>query len=73
MTITFKEKEYELTQDAYYNNGEDGVYKARAIKDGEEYMVYWDILPGHEDDENEDTMCDWDNPSKVLDDYGYEV
>ena len=71
MKITFKNKVIELTQDAWYNNGR---YQAAGVDaDGNVYNVFWDILEGHEEDENEDTMCDWDNPSKVLDDYGYEV
>lgn len=66
MTINFEGKTYTLTQDAYYSNGNDGQYQAAAVdKDGRTYMVYWNILEGHEDDENEDTMCDWDNPDEV--------
>lgn len=71
MKITFKNKVIELTQDAYYNNGR---FQAAGIDaDGNEYTVYWDILEGHEDDEWEDTMCNWDEPSMILDEYGYEV
>lgn len=71
MKITFKNKVIELTQDAWYNNGR---YQAVGVDaNGNVYNVFWEILEGHENDEWEDTMCDWDNPSKVLDDYGYEV
>ena len=71
MKITFKNKDIELTQGAYYNNGR---FQAAGVDaDGNLYTVYWNILEGHEDDENEDTMCDWDNPGMVRDEYGYEV
>ena len=71
MKITFKDKVIEMTQDAYYS---DGKFKAAGIDaDGTWYTVFWDILEGHEDDEWEDTMCDWDNPSMIFDEYGYEV
>lgn len=71
MKITFKNKVIELTQDAWYN---DGRHQAAGVDaDGNVYTVFWDILEGHEDDEWEDTMCDWDEPSMMLDEYGYEV
>ena len=66
MKITFEGKTYTLTQDAYYSNGNEGRYQASALdEDGNTYMVLWRILDGHEDDDNEDTMCDWDNPFAV--------
>lgn len=71
MKITFKNKVIELTQDAWYNNGR---FQAAGVDaDGNVYNVFWDILEGHEDDEWEDTMCDWDNPVMMVDEYGYEV
>lgn len=66
MKTNFEGKELTLTQEAYYNAG-SGMYEAHATdKDGKEYMVYFEILDGHEDDEWEDTMCDWDNASKIF-------
>lgn len=63
MKTNFEGKELTLTQEAYYNNG---LYQAHATdKDGKEYIAYFEILEGHEDDEWEDTMCDWDNASNV--------
>ena len=65
MKTNFEGKELTLTQEAYYNAG-SGMYEAHATdKDGKEYIAYFEILDGHEDDEWEDTMCDWDNASNV--------
>lgn len=66
MKIEFEGKNYTLTQEAYYSNGNEGQYQASALdEDGNAYIVLWRILDGHEDDDNEDTMCDWDNPFAV--------
>lgn len=63
---TYKGKELTLTQEPFYNAG-SGMYEAHATdNDGKEYMVYFKILDGHEDDEWEDTMCDWDNATSIF-------
>lgn len=65
MKTTFENREYTLTQEAYYNAG-TGMYEASAIgEDGKEYQVYFATIEGHENDEWEDTMCDWDNATEV--------
>jgi hypothetical protein len=62
-TVKFEGKEYNLTQDAWYDNGRYVAYATDA--EGNTVRVYWDILPGHEDDEWEDEMCDWSKPADV--------
>lgn len=64
MKTNFEGKELTLTQEAYYNNG---LYQAHATdKDGKEYIVYFEIIDGHENDEFEDSMCDWDNATSIF-------
>ena len=66
MKTNFEGKEFTLTQEAYYNAG-SGMYEAHAADEsGKEYMAYFEILEGHEDDEFEDTMCDWDNATSIF-------
>lgn len=63
MTVEFENKEYELTQDAYYSNGNEGYYQAAAEDaEGNVYMVYWEI---QRPDADEEDCCDWNEPSRV--------
>lgn len=64
-TTKFEGKEYKLTQEAYWNAGIQ-MYQASAEDEGGNvYMAYFEILEGHENDENEDTLCDWDCATDV--------
>jgi hypothetical protein len=67
-TVIFDGKEYTLTQDAYISS--DGkTYQATAVdKNGDDYMVYWDVIDWDNIDEidDESNMCDWDNAANVI-------
>lgn len=59
-----------FVQDAYLTGDIDSNawYQAVATdKDGNEYMVIWDILPDFDinDIEDEADACDWDNPASI--------
>lgn len=65
-TYKFKNLSLTTTQQPYIDGPVgDAYYCAHAI-DGEEndYMIYWDILPGQKDAEDESFACDWENPSR---------
>lgn len=72
-SVVVDNEKYLLTQDVYIDGtDEDPYYTALAVKewDYEEnlYEIIWEIQ--YEDDgsmpENEDEMCDWDNPAKII-------
>jgi hypothetical protein len=64
-TTNFEGRKYTLTQEAYYNAG-TGMYEAHVVDEsGKEYKAYFEIIDGHEDDEWEDTMCDWDHATDI--------
>lgn len=68
-TTLFEGKEYTLTQDAYYAEGR-GQYTAHAVdEDGNEYMIYWNIVAEANEDGyyecEEDEMCDWDEADEI--------
>lgn len=59
-----------FVQDPYITSDIDGYVWYQAVatdKDGNEYMVVWDILPGFniDDIEDESEACDWDNPASI--------
>ena len=63
-SVLFEGEEYELTQQAYYNEATGNEYQAHAFdKNGEEFYVFWDIK--NPNAEEEEDMCDWDNPTRV--------
>lgn len=63
-SVLFEGEEYELTQQAHYCESAGDEYTAHAFdKNGDEYYVYWDII--NPDAEEEENMCDWDNPARV--------
>ena len=64
-TTNFEGKEYKLTQEAYWNAGIQ-MYQANAEDEkGDVYIAYFKILEEHKDDENEDTLCDWDYATNI--------
>ena len=64
-TTKYDGKEYIFAQQAYYNAG-NGMYQANVTDEGGNlYIAYFEILDSHEFDENEDTMCDWDNATGI--------
>lgn len=64
-TTNFEGRKYTLKQEAYYNAG-TGMYEAHVVDEsGKEYKAYFEIIDGHEDDEFEDTMCDWDHATDI--------
>ena len=63
-SVLFEGEEYELTQQAYYNEATGDEYQAHAFdKNGEEFYVFWNIK--NPEAEEEEDMCDWDNPECV--------
>lgn len=66
--VEFEGKEYTLTQDAYIDGSADETPYYRAMAEdaeGNEYEVFWDVLENWKEIEDEQEMCDWDNPAKV--------
>lgn len=66
MTNQIELKNLNFSQDAYLTGDIDGNawYQAVATdKDGNEYMVIWDIDP--EADLEDGDNCDWDNPASI--------
>lgn len=64
----FVNLEVALTQQAYIDGNADErpVYKANGIDpEGEEYEVTWDVVDNWEEIEDEEEMCDWDNPVSI--------
>jgi hypothetical protein len=53
-----------LTKSPYLDGtNEDAMYSAHATdKQGNEYMVHWEIKAGYEKWDDEQDKCDWDNP-----------
>ena len=64
-TTNFKGKKYMLTQEAYWNAGTQMYQASAEDEEGNVYMAYFGILEGHEDDEFEDAMCDWDHATDI--------
>lgn len=69
MTNQIELKNLNFSQDAYLTGDIDGNawYQAVATdKDGNEYMVVWDIDPDADlEDGDEGDNCDWDNPASI--------
>lgn len=60
--------EYKELQDPYTDGGAGGrpYYKAMVIDNADnEYLMFWDVYDYWEKIENEDEMCDWENPASV--------
>jgi len=63
--VEFEGKEYALEQQAYIDGvqGREPYYKATAVdKNGNQYEVAWDVVENWEQIDDEEEMCDWDNP-----------
>jgi len=75
-TITYGDKTYTLTQDAYLNEDSSGVhFAAHAVDaDGAEYNVRWTPSPDFDaaTDDDYGDACDWTQPT-LYDMYGYQL
>ena len=76
--VIFEGKEYTLTQDAYIAEGANRYryglpldddrpfYKASAVdQEGNEFEVAWEVVDHWQELEDENEMCDWENPASV--------
>jgi len=56
-------KDLKLTQQAYLDGD---VYSAHATdKNGNEYMVHWEIIVDLDSITDESEACDWENPTYI--------
>lgn len=63
-----KTTEIALTQQAYIDGPADGtpIYKATGIdQHGNNYEVTWEVVENWEQIEDEQEMCDWDQPARI--------
>ena len=57
-----------LTQLPYIDGSTDEVpvYRAHGIdKEGNEYEIQWDVVENWKEIDDEQEMCNWDNPANV--------
>lgn len=69
MKINAEEKEILLTQEPFIDGvaGARPIYKAHGEDEhGNEYIVIWNVVDHYEEIEDESEMCDWDNPSELI-------
>lgn len=67
ITIFFEGIPYVLWQDPYiFGPLSCPAYKACGVdRQGNEVVVYWDVVENWETVERKEDMCDWENPSGV--------